>query len=851
MLEEFLEICHQIGLMNQNAISSTTPMLRQYLEIKEKHRDAILLYRIGDFYEMFFEDAVTASKELDIVLTSRNKNDPNPVPLCGVPYHSVQPYIEKLVARGHRVAICDQVEDPKEAKGVVRREVSRVITPGLSGLLETPAKGSGQGAPYLAVIHFGKETCGLALLEIATGDFRVTEMRHPEGRFKDLLREEIDRIHPREIVVSAQWNDEKSGLKEEYKDLLPPDCCLSLLPEWIWDETYARRTLYDQFQVSTLSGFNCEEIPSGIIAAGAALYYVKDTQRVARLPHVTALKRYHRSETMLLSEDSRKNLSFDDLIACLDQTRTAAGKRRLREWFYAPLLQKAEIEKRLDVVAELKEREVLCEKIQKGLESVYDLERINSRLSLGAANARDLKGLAQTLLALHHISPFLTEFCAEELKEISQSWNSFLDLREVLDKTLVEEPPLALKEGELIAEGVSAELDELRRLRRDAKSSMAAMEERERKRTGIGSLKIHFNRVFGYYLEVYSAHLSKVPPDFIRKQTLANSERYITPELKEFEDKVLGAEERIKALEYELFCELRQKALREVPGLQAQAGRVATLDAFLSLASYARENRTVRPVIEENGFLKIRVGRHPLVEKSISAGSYVPNDLSMDVDGDRFLMITGPNMAGKSTVIRQTGVIVLMAQTGSFVPAQEACIGIVDQIFTRVGAADRLARGESTFMVEMCETASILHHATEKSLVLLDEIGRGTSTFDGISIAWAVAEYLHDTVRARTLFATHYHELIDLALTRSGIKNYNVQVKEEGNQITFLYRLVEGGMSHSFGIHVARLAGLPTPVLERAKEVLKNLEQGELDPGGVPRLGKKQKKNNSNQGDLF
>lgn len=825
--------------MSQNADSSITPMLRQYLEIKEKHRDAILLYRIGDFYEMFYEDAITASQELDIVLTSRNKNDPNPVPLCGVPYHSVQPYIEKLVARGHRVAICDQVEDPKEAKGVVRREVSRVITPGLLGLLETSEKGN-----YLAVIHFGKESCGLSFLEIATGDFRVTEIRQPEGALKNFLREEIDRIHPREIVVSE-------SLKEECRDMIPLDCCLSVLPEWIWDETYARRVLYEQFQVATLSGFNCEEILAGIIAAGAALHYVKDTQRVGRLPHVTALRRYVRSETMLLSEDSRKNLSLDELIASLDQTRTATGRRCLREWFYAPLIQKIKIEERLDAVAELKTREVLCEKIQKGLDPVYDLERINSRLSLGTANARDLRGLAQTLVALEQIGPLLSEFCAGELKSICQNWDSFSDLRKDLEKALVEDPPLALKEGGLIAEGVSVELDELRKLRRDAKSAIAAMEERERKRTGIGSLKIHFNRVFGYYLEVYNSHLSKVPADFIRKQTLANSERYITPELKEFEDKILGAEERIKALEYELFCTLRHKALLCVSALQGQAGRVAALDAFLSLASYARDSSAVRPSIEENGLLSIRAGRHPLVEKNIPAGSYVPNDLAMDVEGDRFLMITGPNMAGKSTVIRQTGVIVLMAQVGSFVPAEEAHIGIVDQIFTRVGAADRLARGESTFMVEMCETASILHHATEKSLVLLDEIGRGTSTFDGISIAWAVAEYLHDTVRARTLFATHYHELIDLALTRPGIKNYNVQVREDGDQITFLYRLVPGGMSHSFGIHVARLAGLPGLVLERAKEVLKNLEQGELEPGGIPRLGKKQKKNNPNQGDLF
>ena len=801
-------------MVSQASRNSLTPMIKQYLEIKEQCKDAILFYRIGDFYEMFFDDAVTASKILDIVLTSRNKNDPNPIPLCGVPYHSMEPYLQKLVDRGYKVAICDQVEDPKEAKGVVRREVTRVVTPGLAGILE--GMEGGRETNYLTAVHFGEKGFGIAFLDIATGDFRVSEV--PAD--KNFLIEELNRIRPSEILLSEKGRGDRFGLEDLF--------CLTFLPDWIWDESYARRILYEQFNISTLSGFGCEGIPQGIAAAGAALHYAKETQKVSRLPHLTVLKRYERSEAMRIGEESRKNLSLDELIELVDQTKTAMGRRKLKEWFYAPLVDKRKIEGRFDTVQEFLGRSNLLEGIGKKLETVYDLERINSRLSLGTANARDLKGLADSLHSLLQIEPLLSELSSVETKGIASQWNSFQNLRETIEKTLVEEPTLGLREGGLIREGILPELDELRRLRHDAKGSIAAIEEREKKRTGIGSLKVRFNQVFGYYIEVTSAHLAKVPVDYIRKQTLTNAERYITPELKEFEDKVLGAEERIKSLEFNIFCDLREKALQEVPALQRQAERVATLDSFLSLATYARENKTVRPQIEESGILEIKGGRHPLVEKNLPAGSFVSNDLRMNVPGDQLLIITGPNMAGKSTVIRQAGVIVLMAQVGSFVPAEEARIGIVDQLFTRVGASDRLARGESTFMVEMCETAAILHHATEKSLILLDEIGRGTATFDGISIAWAVAEYLHDKVRARTLFATHYHELIDLALTRPGIKNYNVAIKEEGEGIVFLYRLVPGGMSHSYGIHVAKLAGLPQEVIERSKEVLQNLEQGEI-----------------------
>lgn len=819
------------------ADTNETPMLKQYREIKEQCPDAILFYRIGDFYEMFYEDAVTASKVLDIVLTSRNKNDPNPVPLCGVPYHSFEPYLNKLIDKGYKVAVCEQAEDPKAAKGIVKREITRVVTPGLAGFLDGVDRTPKSANHYIAAVHRDGEVWGLALMDIATGDFRLTEVQGPLSA----VEEEVLRIDPRELIVSEGISD-----LDGFKDRL----CLSRAPVWVWDDVYARKILCDQFQVGTLSGFGCESAPAGVIAAGAILHYVRETQKVGRLQHLRALRRYENSERMRIGEDSRKNLNVDELISLLDVTKTAMGRRRFRDWFLAPLIQKLEIEQRLDAVEELMGRPRVLEAAQACLQGIYDLERINSRLSMGTANARDLRALADSLEAVGRLGPILSELKTTAFAQLARDWDDGASLKNEILKTLVEAPPFTLREGGLIQEGVHPELDELRRIQTDAKGAIAGIEERERKRTGIATLKVRFNQVFGYYLEVTAAHLSKVPPDFVRKQTLTNAERFITDELKTFEDKILGAEERIKGLEYEIFTQLREKALAAVPSLQAQAARVADVDAFQSLAEYARHRRCVRPRIENSGILAIKQGRHPLVEASLPSGSYVPNDLRMDVDGDRFLMITGPNMAGKSTSIRQTGVLALMAQVGSFVPAEAATIGIVDQIFTRVGAADRLARGESTFMVEMCETANILHYATERSLVLLDEIGRGTSTFDGISIAWAVAEYLHDTIKARTLFATHYHELIDLALTRPGIKNYNVEVKQDGDDVVFLYRLVPGGMNHSFGIHVARLAGLPPQVVDRAKEVLKNLESGEFEAEGRPRIAKNRKKSEG-QGNLF
>ncbi len=805
----------------------TTPMLRQYREIKGQHPDAILMVRIGDFYEMFFEDAVVASKILDIVLTSRNRNDPNPVPLCGVPYHSVESYISRLIGAGHKVALCDQVEDPKVAKGIVRREVTRVITPGLR--LDP---GSSRESNYLASVvpgacPDGPDLWGFSLVELSTGEFLAAELKREE------VLEELEKAAEILIPESAKEKVAFSSPK-----------VITERPDWVFDPSHGRRLLLGQFRVASLSGFDCESIPLGIAAAGAALHYICETQKVSSLPHITSLKRYEQGDHLILSETTRKSLDLDQLADLLDRTKTAMGGRRLREWVLRPLKDRALIEGRLDSVDELLQKSPLTEKLRVALSEVYDMERICGRLSLRTADARDLTALAQSLRAIFSLKGprpvgVLSEFVhLRRLADIGP-----LEEREQeISATLVAEPPFSVREGGLIREGVNPSLDELREIRRSSRDYLARIEERERERTGISSLKVRFNKVFGYYIEVTTTHLSRIPADYQRKQTLTNAERFLTPELKELEGKILGAEEKIRAIEYEVFERLRDRVASEIPLIQQIANQIADLDVLQSLAQVARERGYKRPEITEENLLEIEGGRHPLVEANLPPGKFVANDLHLDPDRQRLILITGPNMAGKSTFIRQAGLIVVMAQIGSFVPADRAVIGLVDRLYSRIGASDRLTEGESTFMVEMTETASILHHATGNSLILLDEIGRGTSTFDGISIAWAVAEYLHDQTRARTLFATHYHELIDLALSRPGIKNYNVSIKTEAvGQIVFLYRVVPGGMSHSYGIHVGALAGLPAQIVERAREVLANLEQGELEQG-APRIGKKRKR---------
>lgn len=796
-----------------------SPMLRQYREIKERHQDAILMYRIGDFYEMFYEDAVAASKVLEIVLTSRNKQDENPVPLCGVPYHSVEPYITRLLDQGFKVAICDQVEDPRVAKGIVRREVTRVVTPGLLLNPEAPKRSS-----YLAAVVPSEEQWGISWVEFSTGEFVVGE----------LLAEEVLEIlrggEIRELLLPEGEGDLSFNFTQPV--------LLNKLPSWVFDETRSKKLLQEQFKVATLSGFDCEGIPLGIQAAGAILHYVRETQKVERVPHLVNLRRYRKSGHLLMSEETRRSLDLDPLMEMLDRTETAMGGRKLRQWVSLPLVQKDLILERHEVVDELLRRREVSASLKENLKQVYDLERIAGRISLATANARDLVSLASSLQAVERIRGYFQGLTSRLLQQMLFEWDSLPEVVGEIEKIIGPEPPFSLREGGLIADQFSKELDTLREISRSSRDYLAQLEERERKRSGIHSLKVRFNKVFGYYIEVTTANLSRVPGDYIRKQTLVNAERFITPELKEFEGKILGADEKIRNLEYQLFCELRDRLTLSLDRLQKQADRLATLDVLSSFALVSEERRYIRPELSDGNDLFIQGGRHPLVEASLSYGKYIENDLEFRQTDQRFLLITGPNMAGKSTLIRSVGLIVLMAQSGCFVPARSAHIGLVDKIFSRIGASDRLNRGESTFMVEMTETASLLHYATDKSLILLDELGRGTSTFDGISIAWAVSEYLHDKVQSRTLFATHYHELIDLERSCPALKNFNVMVREEGEGIVFLYKLAPGGMGHSYGIHVARLAGLPATILERSKEVLKNLES-EKEQSCFKRSGKR------------
>lgn len=794
--------------------SDLTPMIRQYQEIKSRYPDALLLYRIGDFYEMFFEDAVAASKILDIVLTSRNKNDPNPVPLCGVPYHAVQSYIAKLLATGRKVALCDQVEDPKLAKGVVRREVTRVMTPGLNLDMVEPR----QSSYLVSVLPLGS-LWGFAFLEFTTGDFQTTVMEPHE------VHEELATRSFREILLPE-------GVEAPFSKGL-----VTTLPGWVFEEGYALRMIQEQWGVVSLAGFGCDGIPAGVAAAGAILHYLRETQKRAQHPHLTSLRRYQRGDQLILSEETRRSLDLDRLIGLIDKTKTAMGGRKLRQWMRYPLTDLAEIRHRHDSVQELLLEFGCVGTIQGHLEKVYDLERLAGRISLKSAGARDLVSLASSLQRVEALGQCFPSFESGLLRELAAHWDPLPEIRDEVERLLVPDPPFNLHEGGLIREGVDPLIDELRQVRTRTQKALAQMEERERSRTGIPSLKIRFNRVFGYYVEVTSAHLGKVPSDYLRKQTLANAERFITPELKEFETKILGADERLRVLEYEAFVRLRDRVAAEIVRLKSQADRTADLDVLTSLAQVARERGYVRPELCDEPILDLEECRHPIVEQSLPPGRFVPNDISLE-SGRRFWLITGPNMAGKSTFIRQAGLAVIMAQAGGFVAAKRATLGIVDRIFSRIGASDRLAEGQSTFMVEMSETASLLHHATTRSLVLLDEIGRGTSTFDGLSIAWAVAEHLHTEVRARTLFATHYHELIELAVECPAIQNYHVAVCEEQGEVVFLYQLHPGGTSHSYGIHVAKLAGLPRPVVERAYEVLRNLESD-----GGTKVGKRSRRN--------
>lgn len=809
-----------------------TPMIKQYLQIKQEYPDVILLYRIGDFYEMFFEDAQIASKLLDITLTSRNKNDPNPVPLCGVPHHSVEPYIAKLISKGRKVAICDQVEDPRLAQGVVKREVTRVITPGI--VLESGSMESRDHNFIASVVPKGfcnGEFFGLAVADVSTGHFSAAQFDSA-----DALAEEILRLAPREILLPVSIPKENEISSKIVKNNFEPLF------------TNLEDKHFEPSSISNLEGASSliTNSPWSARAASAIWSYIEQTQK-SKARHIRRIETSGAARTMGVDESTKRNLEIfatmadgslkGSLVSVLDRTRTAFGARKLREWLQCPLLDIDAINFRLDAVEFILKANLAAELPEK-LSQVYDIERLGARIAMGTATARDLAAIKESF----KITPLIIDAIkdkkgkVEMVEELLGALDPLTDVASDIEKTLVDEPPLSIKEGGFIRDGVSKELDQLRDISGGGKDSIAKIEVKERGRTGISSLKVKYNKVFGYYIEITNAHKDKVPADYIRKQTLVNAERYITPELKEYEEKVLSAEERIKALEYGIFIELRERVAGHSERITKTASALAALDVLTSFAVIAGEYRYTRPVVNNSKELHIKDGRHPIIERLNPIERFVPNDTNLDEKENQLIIITGPNMAGKSTVMRQTAIIVLMAQIGSFVPAKEASIGLVDRIFTRIGASDALACGQSTFMVEMNEAAIILNKATPRSLIIIDEIGRGTSTFDGLSIAWAVAEDIHDRVKARTLFATHYHELTELVLTKEGIKNYNIAVKEWNGEVIFLRKLVPGATSRSYGIQVAKLAGLPTGVIERSHEILRNLEAGEFDEVGTPRL---------------
>ncbi len=801
----------------------TTPMLQQYLSIKESYKDTILFYRMGDFYEMFFEDAKVASKDLEITLTSRNKSDSSPVPMCGVPYRAAQSYIARLIEKGHKVAICDQVEDPATAKGLVKREVVRVVTPGMiveNELLDAKSNN------YLLSLSIGKNTLGLAYLDISTGLFRVAETDHARK-----IVEEVQQISPKEVLLPDGMQGE-DVMRAIIKAL--DERTINWLDASSFEPSRGRKRLIEQFKTRSLEGFGCHQMTAGLGAAGALLSYVQETQKQT-VTHLQRIETYHLEEHLVVDHMSRQNLELEvnlrtgsrrgTLISILDQTKTAMGGRELKHWLRYPLLQVQQIGDRLDAVEEALIQGDIRNRLIESLASVYDLERLNSKIVMGHANARDLLALGKSLSALPDIWDLLGEFNSALFK-IQIATDEMASLGGLIGRAVREDAPPTISEGGMIRTGYHAPLDELIELSKNAKSYLARLEGREREATGISTLKVRFNKVFGYYIEVSKAQARQVPDHYVRKQTLVNAERYITDELKQFETKVLGAEEKRCALELELFNRIRDEVKDNSHHLQAAARFLARIDCLLSLAEVADQNDYCRPQINTHGKIYIEEGRHPVVEKMIQGERFVPNSVLLDDDANQILVITGPNMAGKSTALRQVSLLVLMAQMGSFVPAEAADISVTDRIFTRVGALDNLSAGQSTFMVEMEETANILNNATSQSLVIMDEIGRGTSTYDGLSIAWAVVAFLHDLKGqgVKTLFATHYHELTELAESRPRVKNFNIAVKEWNDQIIFLRKLIPGGTNRSYGIQVARLAGIPESVVKEAKAVLERVE---------------------------
>ncbi len=816
-----------------------TPMMSQYRQIRNKlPTDTILFFRLGDFYEMFFEDAKEAAQILDITLTRRQS-----IPMCGIPFHAVDGYLAKLIRAGKKVAICEQVEDPAQAKGIVRREVTGIVTPGtvMQDAILTSVQNN-----YLGGFCRSGDVFGLALLDISTGAFLVEESLDA-----GLLMDTLKQFGPRECVFPAeQMNDPVMKSLIASLDRI----VITSSEDWVFRYDVARDRLIRHFAVHSLDGFGCEQKTAAVGAAGGVLYYVQDELK-RDLKHVRSLRVSNPSEFMMIDQATCMNLDLVPrrneerrgsvtLLGTLDETKTPMGARLMREWILRPLADVKAINRRLDAVEALMKDRTLLHDIRERLTGIRDLERLVARLSAGSGNGRDLRGMGASLSALPDLRSLLVDHAVTLIKELGSKMMLLPELAALIERAIEDEPPIALKEGGIIRKGFSPELDELRVAANEGRQWLADFQTREQARTGIKTLKVRFNRVFGYYIEISKGQLANAPEDYIRKQTLVNGERFVTPELKEYERKITGAQERAEALEYELFVEIRDKVVEQTAAIQQTATALAQTDVLATLAERAVMGRYVRPHISGGDQVSIKDGRHPVIERMSEAERFVPNDTLLNGTDSQLIVLTGPNMAGKSTYIRQVALIVIMAQMGSFVPASSAEIGVVDQVFTRVGASDDIARGRSTFMVEMQETANILNNATSRSLIILDEIGRGTSTFDGISIAWAVAEYLHNNPKskAKTLFATHYHELTDLALTMNGVKNYNVVVRERNDQIVFLRKIVPGAADKSYGIQVARLAGLPGEVIDRAKEILANLEEGEFSEAGQPKLARQKRK---------
>ena len=805
-----------------------SPMMQEYVRTKEENKDCILMYRVGDFFEMFFDDAKTVSRELELTLTGKECGLSERAPMCGVPFHAVDTYIGRLVRLGHKVAVCDQVEDPKEAKGLVRREITRIVTPGTN--FDAAAMEEGRNN-YLLCIVCTEDRFGIASCDVTTGEFLLTETDRREKLFDELFK-----LSPAEIICNETLLLSVPDLQEH---LPASGVMVNTLEDRYFSDESCMMTLKDHFHVQSMEGLGIETMPCGICAAGALMSYLFETQKTD-LSHITRILPYRTESYMVLGSTTMRNLELTEtlrekekkgsLLWVLDRCRTAMGARMLRSWVEQPLIVKEEIESRLDAVDALQKDEISLAELREYLGPVYDLERLVGRISQKSANPRDLIALKSSLEMLPHIEALLAAFPCGLFEHYLDQYDTLEDIHALLEAAIEEDPPLAMKEGGIIREGYNEEVDSYRAAKTEGRRWLADLEAREREATGIHTLKVKYNRVFGYCIEVSNSFKDKVPDSYTRRQTLVNGERYITPELKELEDRILGAQDRLYALEYELYCQVRDEICAKLVRIQEMSRVIAAIDSLASLAHTAIRNGYVRPKITSDGVIRIKNGRHPVVEKMVSSGSFVPNDTHLDKKSHRISVITGPNMAGKSTYMRQTALIVLMAQIGSFVPADSADIGIVDRIFTRVGASDDLASGQSTFMVEMTEVAGILRNATSNSLLVLDEIGRGTSTFDGLSLAWAIIEYVADRkiIGAKTLFATHYHELTELEGKIDGVNNYCIAVKEKGDGIVFLRKIVKGGADRSYGIQVARLAGVPEAVLCRADDLVSQLAKADI-----------------------